>query len=121
MTGMHRPNLIGRATLAAGLLIVVLPVACGREPAAPDAATVVQQTFKFTPASVQVAAGSKVTWVNRDTVDHTITSGVPGSQSNVFDRPLGKKAEVVIGFPKPGTFAYFCTIHNSMRGEIVVT
>lgn len=82
--------------------------------------TVTQRTFTFLPPSLQVAPGTDVTWVNEDTVDHTVTSGASGTPSGVFDEALVKEATVVIPFGDPGTFAYFCSIHPSMTGEIVV-
>jgi plastocyanin len=123
MSGVHRPGLLRRAGLIAGVLtaVSVSLVACGGASAAPTSATVTQRTFRFRPALVRVAAGSSVTWVNEDSVDHTITAGVPGSPAVSFDRPLAKRATVVIAFPAKGTFDYFCEIHNSMRGRIVVT
>jgi plastocyanin len=107
--------------LTAAVIVAVLALtACGggQAPAAPR---VVQKTFKFLPARLEVAAGSKVTWTNRDPVDHTVTSGVAGTASGAFDQPLGKTATAVVSFDEPGAFPYFCSIHHSMRGEIVVT
>ena len=89
--------------------------------AGPRTAQVVQKTFKFIPARIEVASGSTVTWTNRDAVDHTVTAGSPGHPSSGFDHPLGKTATVVVTFDRAGTFPYFCSIHTSMRGQIVVT
>ncbi|HJP66759.1 MAG TPA: plastocyanin/azurin family copper-binding protein [Actinomycetota bacterium] len=107
-----------RTTIAAMIGIVLL-AACGGGAVADP--TVTQRTFRFRPATVRVDAGSKVTWVNEDPVDHTLTAGTPRNPTNAFDQPLGKKGIVVIAFPTAGTFDYFCSIHTSMRGEIVVT
>jgi plastocyanin len=105
-------------------------VACGTDRAAGPGpsptghtghgSTVTQRTFTFLPPSLSVLAGTDVTWVNEDTVDHTVTAGMPGSSSGQFDRPLRKEGTVVVPFDQPGTFAYFCSIHPSMTGEIVV-
>jgi plastocyanin len=104
------------------LVALALP-ACGSDGGAEAparTAQVVQQTFKFIPARIEVAPGSMVTWTNRDTVDHTVTAGSPGNPSGEFDQPLGRTATVVLAFDDPGTFPYFCSIHASMRGQIVV-
>jgi plastocyanin len=111
-----------RPIAAAVLIGLVLP-ACGGGGAtegAPRVAQVVQKTFKFVPARIHVAAGATVTWTNRDMVDHTVTAGSPGHPSGAFDRPLGKTGTAVVTFDRPGVFAYFCSIHTSMRGEIDV-
>ena len=116
---------------AAGMASLAILAACGSDsPGAPSASTptghaqhgstVTQRTFTFLPPSLAVQAGTDVTWVNEDTVDHTVTSGAPDSPLGGFDEPLGKEATVVISFGEPGTFAYFCSIHPSMTGEIVV-
>ncbi len=132
MPGVNRTG-FERRWLAAGVWVSLAAlVACGsdreaeRVPASLPAGhaghetTVTQRTFSFLPPSLFVEAGTGVTWVNQDTVDHTVTSGEPGSPSGGFDQPLGKEATVLIPFPEPGTFAYFCSIHPSMTGEVVV-
>jgi plastocyanin len=134
MPGMNhtafRPKLLIAAAAVASLAALV---ACGSDqPAgagspspsstghAQHGSTVTQRTFKFLPPSLSVEAGTEVTWVNEDTVDHTVTSGTRGSASGEFDEPLDKEATVVLPFAEPGTFAYFCSIHPSMTGEILV-
>ncbi len=117
--------------IAAGLASMATLAACGSDQPAPPAgspstahgqhgSTVTQRTFQFLPPSLSVEAGTEVTWVNEDTVDHTVTSGTPAIESGDFDEPLGKEATVVVPFEESGTFAYFCSIHPSMTGEIVV-
>ena len=108
--------------LTAALIALALP-ACGGDggtDARPRTAQVVQKTFKFIPSRIEVAPGSTVTWTNQDTVDHTVTAGTPGHPSGDFDRPLGKTATALLTLGEAGTYPYFCSIHTSMRGEIVV-
>jgi plastocyanin len=135
MPGMNRTAFRPKRLMAAVVALASMAtlVACGSDqPAgagspspsptghAQHGSTVTQRTFKFLPPSLSVEAGAEVTWVNEDTVDHTITSGTPGGASGEFDEPLDKKATVVIPFAEPGTFAYFCSTHPSMTGEILV-
>lgn len=76
----------------------------------------------YQPNPVNVKAGGVVTWNNEDTVVHTVTSGT-GLQDphlgNQFDSGLmgGHFSHI---FFKPGTFPYFCQIHPTMVGKIVV-
>ncbi len=72
--------------------------------------------FTFSPATLTVPTGSTVTWVNQDDTAHTVTSvdKVFGSQG------LDTGDTFTFKFSKPGTYAYFCTIHPEMTGKIIV-
>lgn len=78
---------------------------------------VVIEGFAFEPQSVQVAAGSKVTWRNADPTDHTVTARDGSFDSKVL--PSGKG--FVVTFDRPGRYAYLCAIHPTMTGTIRVT
>jgi plastocyanin len=71
---------------------------------------------RFTPPAIQVPAGTAVTWTFKDgLVPHDVTgegwsSGDPrrkGSFTHTFDQA--------------GTYPYRCTVHDGMRGRVVVT
>ncbi len=74
--------------------------------------------FGFHPATMTVAAGTRVTWVNRDETPHTILgAGMPAAfKSGALD--TGDKFAFV--FANPGSYKYFCSIHPQMVGTIVV-
>jgi nitrite reductase (NO-forming)/hydroxylamine reductase len=70
----------------------------------------------FSPANLEVAVGTLVVWFNDDPIEHTVTS-----QEGWFDSgPIAPGKTFAHQFNKPGTFAYGCTIHPSMKGTIVV-
>jgi plastocyanin len=76
----------------------------------------------YQPNPVNVKAGGTVTWTNEDTVVHTVTSG-PGFNDPNFGREfdsgfLGKGFSHI--FFKPGIFSYFCEIHPTMVGKVIV-
>lgn len=81
---------------------------------------------QFAPASLEVKAGTEVTWVNEGGY-HTVVGGqdAPDPTSpiggNIILDVAGKTAKVK--FDKPGTYPYFCAPHLSvgMKGTIVVT
>lgn len=82
--------------------------------AAPTGATVTMAGRRFSPATVTIAVGGSVTFVNDDDARHTATgdgfdTGVlqPGSRS-------------VRSFPRAGTFGYLCLIHPDMTGTVQV-
>lgn len=70
----------------------------------------------FNPATVNVAGGTTVTWVNEDSVPHTVTS-----REGLFDSgTLTPRGAFRYKFEKPGTYSYFCKVHPSMTGQVVV-
>jgi plastocyanin len=72
----------------------------------------------FSPANLTVKVGKTVTWVNKDTVTHTVTS----DGSSLFDSgfmPTGSTFRFT--FTQAGTYPYYCTVHPYMKGTIVVT
>ncbi|MGI8660208.1 MAG: cupredoxin domain-containing protein [Thermoleophilaceae bacterium] len=73
--------------------------------------------FDFEPPAIEVKAGSKVTFTNKDSAVHTATSEEEGLFDS-DDLEQGKPRSV--SFDKPGTFAYYCVYHATMKGEVVV-
>jgi plastocyanin len=84
--------------------------------AAPNQVTI--DNFAFSPQTLTVPVGTKVTWINRDDVPHTATSTV---EPRVFDsKALDTDDKFSFVFTAPGTYPYFCAVHPHMTGEIVV-
>ena len=82
----------------------------------PKAVTVDIDNFKFGIVSLNVAAGTTVTWTNRDDVPHTVVS-----LTKVFKSPaLDTGDHFSFTFKDAGTFEYFCSMHPRMTGKIVV-
>jgi plastocyanin len=72
--------------------------------------------FAFSPASITVPAGTKVTWTNNDSVAHTVSS-----RGGLFDSgSLSPKATFSYTFAQKGTYEYFCSFHSSMNGKVIV-
>ena len=86
--------------------------------AAPATRTVIIGNFAFSPAEIEVPAGTQVTWSNDDDIPHTIvaTDGGPVTKS----RPLVTAQKYAMVLNKPGTYRYFCSLHPHMTGTIVV-
>jgi plastocyanin len=86
-------------------------------PAAGGQATEVKiDNFSFAPAAVTVAAGTTVTWVNRDDIPHTVVSTEKVFKSKTLDTD----DKFSFTFTKAGKFPYFCSLHPKMTGEVVV-
>jgi plastocyanin len=74
--------------------------------------------FNFTPPSITVKAGTKITWINDDDVPHLIVSVRSAFKpSPVLD--TGQRFSAVL--PGAGTYDYFCSLHPKMQGKIIVT
>jgi plastocyanin len=77
---------------------------------------VVIENVQFTPPSVTVKSGERITWVNKDLFPHTATA-----DSKVFDsRAIAPNASWTWVAGKPGTYAYSCTFHPTMKATITV-
>jgi plastocyanin len=79
-------------------------------------ARVVIEDFAFSPESLTVAAGTRVTWVNRDTAPHTATDTDKRFNSGALD--TGDEFSFV--FKDKGDYAYYCALHPQMRGRVTV-
>jgi plastocyanin len=72
--------------------------------------------FAFAPKTVTIRVGDRVTWTNRDTVEHTATA-----RNGSFDTGLlGQGESRSIRFNVAGTYRYICTPHPSMTATVVV-
>lgn len=71
----------------------------------------------FQPMVVRVDEGATVTWTNRDTMTHTIT-GVAQSFGNYDELRLDDTLSAT--FENAGVFPYYCALHPSMVGAVVV-
>jgi len=75
------------------------------------------RNFHFQPMQLVVPAGAAVTWTNHDEEPHVVTSaGGRFKSSPALDTDDHYNAV----FTKPGTYAYYCSIHPQMTGTIVV-
>ncbi len=116
--------------VALGLIAFAALVACGQvaAPASPAAsaaagaktATVTYKSFAVAPASLTVSPGTTVTWKNDDGTTHTVTSGKPGSKTDLIDKQVAAGATLTFTFDKAGVFDFFCSFHNSMVTHVEV-
>jgi plastocyanin len=105
--------------------IAVLALVLGAVLVAPASASNTAQTsasktvgivnFAFKPATLTVAKGTKVEWVNDSGATHTVTRAKGFNSGRL---PSGE--DFSVRFQARGAFAYHCKIHPTMRGKIVV-
>ncbi len=85
---------------------------------APPSGVTISQS-RFGPTELVVAAGSSVTFENTDPFAHTVTAA-DGSAVSFVSGDLGEADTFTVEFSEPGTYAYFCEIHPTMRATVVV-
>jgi len=97
--------------------------------------TVLILNYAYVPADLTVPIGTTVTWINQDSVGHTVTEGDPNSPKQANLRAFDSSGEAVTGkvaligageswtytFTTPGTYEYYCIVHPYMIGHITVT
>ncbi len=72
--------------------------------------------FAYVPPTLTVSVGTTVTWTNKDSVSHTVTSN-----DNLFNSgTLATGATFEYTFNQKGIFDYHCSIHPYMTGKIIV-
>ncbi len=86
--------------------------------------------YDFQYTNIKITVGTTVTWTNVSAAAHTVTSGqdTPDGKfdSRGKDNSLlapdnaGASSVFSFTFTTPGTYYYYCTLHPSMIGEIVV-
>jgi plastocyanin len=102
-------------------------------PPAPAGPVVNISSLMFEPSMTTVKVGTTITWRNDEAITHTVTSGrfegvdettgLRSSQSpdGTFETKLtGKGKTFSFTFTKPGTYTYYCDIHQGMNATITV-
>jgi plastocyanin len=138
---VRRRLLIGAASLliaAAGLAgcsaqAAPSPTAPTSISSAPAGPVISLSSLMFNPSKTTVQAGTTVTWRNDEPITHTVTSGryegvdkTTGLRSEqypdgAFNAKLpGKGKTFSFTFTKPGSYTYYCDIHQGMNATIVV-
>ena len=82
--------------------------------------TVSIKDFAFSPAKIEIKAGTTVTWTNEDSAPHTVTAtksdDLDAALSGLFDSgDLQQGDTFSYTFDKAGDYYYECTIHASMK------
>jgi plastocyanin len=115
VTGTASVRICGSPWVAAfAAIALALPAACGRP--APRLHTVEISGFAYLPATLEVAAGDTVVWINRDAVPHTATRDGHGWDSGSLQPE--QTWQLVAG--SRGRQPYYCAFHPVMRAELVV-
>ena len=80
-------------------------------------------TEPYNPSPLNVPVGTTVTWTNNDNTVHTVTEGNPSGNTpaNGFDSGILAPGKTFTHtFDTAGTIQYYCTLHPTMLGEVIV-
>ena len=91
-------------------------------------ASVTIQNFAFSPSTLTIKPGTTVTWTNKDSVPHDVTStngpGVNATQTSLYTSGTMSTGQTfTFTYTKKGTYFYECKIHAaepSMHAKVVV-
>ena len=86
--------------------------------------TVRMSEIMFAPKNIVISAGTKVTWINDENVEHYVnTDSHPAHTYHLTQnsRSLAKGASYSVTFDKAGAYPYHCSAHAAnMIGNIIV-
>jgi plastocyanin len=104
------------ARRAAGALALLLGILAAQASAAVGGPPVAIVDRAYVPGELAVGLGQALTWKNESLGPHTVTS-----TTGVFDSGrLNYGDAYTVTFANPGTYAYYCTIHPTMKGSVIV-
>jgi amicyanin len=84
--------------------------------AASPAVTVSMDHSTFIPSEITIAPGTTVTWVNVETMPHTVVDLNKAFRS----KTLVKDGTFSFTFTTAGDYDYQCSIHPNMKGKVIV-
>lgn len=118
VTGISAGNTVVTVSLSRGGITRTATVAVAVTGQLPTNASVSTTSGDvFTPNSVAIARGGSVTWTFGATI-HNVTFGGPaGAPSNIGNVSGTQESRT---FTQAGNFAYNCTLHAGMNGQVIV-
>jgi plastocyanin len=100
------------------LAVALVVAACGSSSPGLASAAVTIRNFAFSPRTVHLRVGGRITFTNEDSTPHTATA----DNGTSFDSgTLVEGQSMTITFKTPGTFQYHCAFHAFMTGTVIVS
>lgn len=115
-----RAGVLRRLPVGVVTVLAVLAAGCSADAAADrDAAPVATSQVRvdddfFEPETVEVPAGTEVTWTWVGNNAHNVTA-------EEFTSDTQSSGTFSHTFDRPGTYSYECTLHPGMDGTVIVT
>lgn len=88
-------------------------------PAAKDTAhahIVTIEGMRFSPQTLSVRRGERITWINKDAFPHTVTA----TDGKFDSHPIAAGGSWTYVARKAGEYDYACTLHVDMKGRLQV-
>jgi plastocyanin len=100
------------------VLLVMISIfnGCKKKDDQPEKREVEMQNLVFSPVSLTVPVGTTVTWINKESMLHTVTS----SDNFLNSGDMALNATYSKTFTTAGTYSYYCIYHVGMTAEIIV-
>jgi plastocyanin len=76
---------------------------------------VAMANMAYGPIPSGLKVGDSITWVNKDSVPHTVTA-----RDHSFDLRIGPPQQGRVTLTKAGTYQIYCIIHSPMRTSLTV-
>ena len=121
----QRPNtvlVVLAVPLIAGLAVLATSLLSSDDDASTvgstaDSTSITIENFEYAPGAFDAKPGAAIEVVNRDDTVHTVTA----DDETTFDTgDLAGGGTATITVEAPGTYRYFCAVHNYMKGVIRV-
>ncbi|MFA6526182.1 MAG: plastocyanin/azurin family copper-binding protein [Candidatus Buchananbacteria bacterium] len=74
------------------------------------------RNYSFNSATVTINRGTTVIWTNFDSAPHDVVADNKSFSSSLF----GQGQSYSFTFTTIGTYTYYCSVHPSMKGTIIV-
>ena len=106
-----------RSLLTIAVLLCSVAIVSTQKERKPVTHTVTIDATSYSPATITVAPGDSIVWVNKDVIPHTATSQKEG----LFDSGTiasGKSWKHT--FKTKGELDYICQFHPTMKGKLQV-
>lgn len=99
------------------LLLGLLLNSCKKEKPGTNEIFIQSETSNgFNPSSITINKGTTVTWTNKHSEVHTVTSNTGAFNSG----DLTKGKQFAYTFTTAGTYAYHCIYHSPMKATVIV-
>ncbi len=72
------------------------------------------QNYAFSPVEATIKEGTTVVWTNNDPISHTVKLG------DIASTELAKNQTFEYTFFVAGEYGYYCGLHPSMQGKVIV-
>jgi plastocyanin len=108
-----RGKWVKRARVTGAFCALGLALSAAPAFAAGYTVTMANMSFGRVPGGLKV--GDTITWVNHDTVPHTVTA-----RDKSFDLRLNPGQTATQKLAKAGSFPFYCIFHSQMRGTLAV-